>query len=152
MDPITTPTIELTVTDQKGKRSKMQFGVSGNMYRLSMGKLSPGKYDWKASAKHSGKSFSKSGVFIVEDVDPELLVNSSNNGVLNQLADGSNGKVYELKNYTSLLNELDKRDDITSVSYREASFDGLIDYKWLFILLLLFLSMEWFLRRYLGAY
>lgn len=152
MDPITTPVIELTVTDQKAKRSKMQFGVSGSTYRLSMGKLAPGKYDWKATAKHSGKTYSKSGVFIVEDIDPELLVNSSNNVVLNQLADGSEGKVFELKNYSQLLNELGKRDDITTVSYKEASFDGLIDYTLLFILLLLFLSLEWFLRRYLGAY
>lgn len=152
MEPITTPAIELTVTDQKGKRSKMQFGVSGSTYRLSMGKLEPGKYEWIAKAKHSGKSFSKSGVFIVEDVDPELLVNSSNNIVLNQLADRTDGKVFELKNYGDLLNELGKRDDITTVSFREASFDGLIDHIFLFILLLLFLSMEWFLRRYLGAY
>jgi hypothetical protein len=152
MEPITTPTIELFVSNDKGKKSKLQFGVNGNMYRLSMGKLAPGKYEWKATTKHSGKSYAKSGVFIVEDLDPELLVNSSNNTVLNQLADGSGGKVFELKKYTSLLTELSKRDDITSVSYREASFDGLIDYKWLFILLLLFLGLEWFLRRYLGAY
>lgn len=152
MEPITTPIIELSLMDQKGKRSKMQFGVSGNLYRLSMGKLAPGKYEWKAGTKHSGKSYSKSGVFIVEDVDPELLVNSSNNTVLNQLADGSDGKVFELNNYSALLNELGKRDDITTVSYKEASFDGLIDYSLLFILLLILLSLEWFFRRYLGAY
>lgn len=152
MEPITTPSIDLVVTDEKSKKSKLQFGVSGNLYRLSLGKLAPGKYDWIATAKHSGKSFSKSGVFIVEDVDPELLVNSSNKTVLSQLADGTEGKVFDLKNYQALLNELGKRDDITSVSYKEASFDGLIDYKWLFILLLLLLATEWFFRRYLGAY
>lgn len=152
MEAISTPVIEMTVIDQKGKQSKMRFGVSGNMYRLSMGKLAPGKYEWKATTKHSGKAYSKSGVFIVEDIDPELLVNSSNNAVLNQLADRTDGKVFDLKNYEKLFNTLNNRDDITTLSYREASFDGLIDFKWLFALLLVLLSLEWFLRRYLGAY
>lgn len=152
MEAISTPVIEMTVIDQKGKQSRMRFGVSGNMYRLSMGKLAPGKYEWKATTKHSGKAYSKSGVFIVEDIDPELLVNSSNNAVLNQLADRTDGKVFDLKNYEKLFNTLNSRGDITTMSYREASFDGLIDFKWLFALLLVLLSLEWFLRRYLGAY
>jgi hypothetical protein len=152
MEAITTPTMEMLIKDEKGKVSRFQFGVSENNYRLSMGKLTPGKYEWKATAKQAGKSFSKDGVFIVEDIDPELLVNSSNQTVLNQLAEGTGGKVYLLKDYALLLNDLDRRDDITTISYKEASFDGLIDFKWIFILLLLFLGLEWFLRRWLGAY
>ena len=114
--------------------------------------MKPGKYDWTAKTNHNGKSYNKSGVFVVEDIDLELLTNAANQTVLNQLASTSNGAVYPLKDFEKLLNSIEKRGDITSVEYREASFDGLIDYKWIFFLLLLFLTAEWFLRRWLGAY
>jgi hypothetical protein len=51
-----------------------------------------------------------------------------------------------------MLQDLKNRKDITSVSYEEINFNDLIDYKILFFLLLLFLSLEWFLRRWFGAY
>jgi hypothetical protein len=38
------------------------------------------------------------------------------------------------------------------MSYREASFNDLIDYKWLFFLLIIVFGLEWFLRRWFGAY
>ena len=152
MEPITSPKIDFNLKDEKGKQSKLQFGASGNIYRLSLGKIAPGKYEWNAIAYHNGKKQSKSGVFIVEDIDPELLSNSANSSVLNQLGDASGGKVFNLKKYSDLLNTLEKRGDITTISFKEASFDGLIDFKWIFALLLLFLGLEWFFRRWLGAY
>ena len=51
-----------------------------------------------------------------------------------------------------VINEIKNRGDITSISYKEATFNDLIDYKILLFLLLLLLSIEWFLRRWLGAY
>jgi hypothetical protein len=152
MDAITSPKIDFSIKNEDGKVSKYQFGAVGNLYKLSLGKLKPGKYDWTAKTTHNGKAYNKSGVFVVEDIDLELLTNAANQTVLNQLASASNGAVYPLKDFEKLLNSIEKRGDITSVEYREASFDGLIDYKWIFFLLLLFLTAEWFLRRWLGAY
>jgi len=152
MDAIITPKIDFSIKNEEGKVSKYQFGTLGNLYKISLGKLKPGKYDWTAKTSHNGKSYSKSGVFVVEDIDLELLTNAANQTVLNQLASTSNGAVYALKDFDQLFNSIEKRGDITSVEYREASFDGLIDYKWIFFLLLLFLTIEWFLRRWLGAY
>jgi hypothetical protein len=152
MEPITKPQIAFTVKDEEGKVSRFQFGVSGNMYRLSTGSLAAGKYEWTASTTYDGKKYSKDGVFIVEDVNPEAYANSANPSVLSQLANSTNGQFFPIAEQNKLLDLLSKRDDITTVSYREASFDGLIDYKWIFFLLLLFAGGEWFLRRYLGAY
>ena len=152
MEPITKPQIAFSVKDEQGKVSKYQFGVNGNMYRLSAGTLIPGKYEWTASTTYDGKKHSKNGVFIVEDVNPEAYANSANPTVLSQLADATNGKYYPISQQDKLLDLLSKRDDITTISYREASFDGLIDYKWIFFFLLLCVGGEWFLRRYLGAY
>lgn len=152
LELITVPTIQLTLKNEKKKISKHEFGVTGNFYKLSLGKLKPGKYQWSATCKHNGKSYSKSGIFVVEDIQLENLDTRANHTVLNQLSENSNGKFYALANADQLINDIEKRGDIVEMSYREASFNDLIDYKWLFILLILILGLEWFLRRWFGAY
>jgi hypothetical protein len=152
MEPITTSTIVLEVKDEDGKRNKLDFAVAGNGYYANLGQLKPGKYEWKAYTKYKGKTYQKNGVFVVEDIELESLDNYANHGTLKQLASQTNGAFTELKNYQSIIDKIKKRDDITSMSYKESAFNGLIDYKWLFFLLLLLLAIEWFLRRWLGAY
>ncbi|MFN5911965.1 MAG: hypothetical protein ACK45H_11560 [Bacteroidota bacterium] len=152
MEPVSDATIDLELLNEKGKKSRFRLGASGNTYRTSLGRLEPGKYEWKCVATHDGKKHVRSGVFIVEDIDPESLANHADISVLNQLASATGGKVFPLQEYERLLDELSARGDITTMSYRESSFDGLIDFKFLFFLLLLLLAAEWFLRRWLGAY
>lgn len=152
LEPITKPQIQLVIKKDSGKEFRSQFGVNGNSYKLSLGKLKGGKYTWTASTKFNGKTHRKTGSFIVEDIELEKLETSANHGVMKQLSKQSNGKFYTLKNYDSLLNELDERQDITTMSFEETSFNKLIDYLFVFILLFVFLAAEWFLRRFFGTY
>ena len=152
LELITTPKIDFVLKNEKNKISKHEFGVTGNFYKLSLGKLKVGKYEWAASCNHNGKSYSKSGVFVVEDVLLESLDSRADHSLLNQIATNSNGKFYELKNTQQLLNDIENRKDIVEMSYRETSFNDLIDYKIMFILLVLIFGLEWFLRRWFGAY
>jgi hypothetical protein len=152
MDAITTPKINLSVTDEKRKKSTLQFAVSGDLYKLSLGKLNPGKYNWVASSTFNGKTYTKSGVFVVEDIAIENLDTYANHNVLGQIAKKTNGQFAFLKDYQKVIESILKRDDITSTSYKEASFNDLIDYKLIFLFLLLLISLEWFLRRWFGSY
>lgn len=152
LELITVPEIEFTLRNEKNKLSKHQFGVLGNFYKLSLGKLKPGKYQWSARCRHNGKAYSKSGIFVVEDIQLESIDTRANHTLLNQLSQNSNGKFYPLMNSDQLINDLEKRGDIVEMSYREASFNDLIDYKWIFFFLVLILGCEWFLRRWFGAY
>lgn len=152
MEAITKPVIDLEITDEKGKKSKLQFGVSGSMYKISLGKLKPGKYNWVASTKYNGKFSRKTGVFVVEDIALESLDTYANHNLLNQLSSKTKGTFALLKDYKKIIERIKSRDDIVSISHKEASFNDLIDYKLLFFLLLLLLTTEWFLRRWLGSY
>ena len=152
LELITTPKIDFILRNEKNKISKHEFGVTGNFYKLSLGKLKVGKYEWTTSCKQNGKTYNKSGVFVVEDVLLESLDSRADHSLLNQIATNSNGKFYELKNTQQLLNDIENRKDIVEMSYREASFNDLIDYKIMFILLVLIFGLEWFLRRWFGAY
>ncbi len=152
LEPITKPQIQLSVTNSSGKVFRSQFGVNGSGYKLSLGKLKAGKYNWSATAKFNGKSYRKSGVFVVEDIEIEKLETFANHGVMKQLAKQSNGEFYQLKNFESLIDDIGKRQDITTMSFEETSFNKLIDYLVVFLLLFSCLAGEWFLRRYWGSY
>jgi hypothetical protein len=152
LEKITSPNVKMVVKNERGSVLNRDFAKSGDMYRLSLGKLTPGKYSWSASTSFNGKSYRKSGEFVVEDVALEKLNSSSNGQVMQQLAKRTSGEFRYLKDYQKTLDKLLKRDDITSVSYAETIFNDLIDLKWLFFLLLFLLTLEWFLRKWLGAY
>jgi len=152
MEAITKPKIKFLLTDEKGKKSNLQFGVTGDFYKLSLGKLNPGKYQWYASTSYNGKTHSKSGAFVVEDIALENMDTYANHSLLNQMATKTQGKFELLKNHKKIIDLIKNRDDITSTSFKDASFNDLIDYKFLFFLLLFFMSLEWFLRRWFGSY
>ena len=150
--PIITPKISIEVTDQKGKKYKSQFGVLGTSYKLALGKLKCGIYSWIANTNFDGKSYSKKGTFIVEDIQIEKTESNANQGVMKQLAEQSNGGSYLLNNYEKAIEDILKRKDITTISYAEKTFNDLIEYSWIFAILFILLSTEWFLRRWFGSY
>lgn len=152
LEPITTPIINFELIDEAKKESKLQFGAIGKAYKLDLGQLKPGQYSWKAITKFDGKSYEKNGLFVVEDQNSEQLDTRANHTLLNQLAKNSGGKFDVLKNFNKSIDDLIARQDLTSVSYQESSFNDLIDYLWGLLIVLLLLSVEWFLRRWLGSY
>jgi hypothetical protein len=152
LEPVSDAEIRLEVRNEKGKISKVGFGVSGKQYTASLGKLSPGIYKWKAIGTRNGQSEVKKGVFVVEDMELEDLDTYADHQMMRQIANTTGGKFFELKSANGVLKAIRNRDDITTVSYREATFKDLVDLKWLFFLLLAFLTIEWFLRRWFGAY
>ena len=152
LEPITTPTINFNLISEDKKVSKLQFGAVGKGYKLDLGQLPAGKYSWSASTKFNGKSYEKNGVFIVESQSIEQLDTRANHALMNQLATVTKGKFRRLDDFQKSINELKDRKDLTSIAYQESTFNDLIEYLWILILLLLLLGTEWFLRRWLGSY
>lgn len=152
MERITEPSISFVLTNEKGKKVDYTFGNQELDYRLSLGRLPVGKYDWKARTSFNGKSYEKSGSFVVSDVSLENLETSANHNLLQQIAANSEGKFYALKNLDQLLNDLEKRNDIVTITSDESTFKDIIDFKWIFFVIILLLGTEWFLRRRLGSY
>jgi hypothetical protein len=152
LEPITKPVINLTLTGPQGKKYTNRFNVIGNHYSLDLGTLPSGTYKWTANTTHEKKKYSKSGIFVVEDIGLEQASNTANHGVLKQLSKNSGGTFSALKDYEKLLNQIEGRTDITSIERLTIDFWNLVD-SWVFMLLIaLIFSAEWFLKRYFGAY
>ncbi len=149
---ITKPDISLKLTDDEGSSIDYSFAKNTSDYTLSLGKLKKGKYSWTASTSFNGKKYTKSGVFVVDDVSLEALSTHADHNLLKQIASKTNGTFYSLNNTDQLIQDIGGRSDITNITYEESSFDDLIEWKWIFILLILSMTAEWFIRRYSGSY
>ena len=150
---INTPQIVLKLKDEKSKIvSNYTLNKFEDDYELNIGKLAPGVYRWDASTSFNGTKYQKNGEFVVEDVSLESLDLSSNFDVLLDLSEYSSGKFYKLDDWQQLISEIESNKELSSTQFDETSYTKLIDLKWIFLVLLLLVSVEWFFRRWLGSY
>lgn len=152
MELITTPEITLTYTKKGGRAANIAFSPLTNFYKANAGQLSAGTYSWSVVALYNGKTYKKSGEFVVEDIETESLDTRADFSVLNQLAQQSDGLFNPLKDYQKTLDYIDNRKDITTLQFADSGYTSLIDWIWIFLLLILIFGAEWFLRRWWGSY
>jgi len=151
-DLINDPEVKFTFENENGDEFESYFVRTSNAYQLELGKLPQGYYTWTASTSFQDKAYKKSGSFIVREVKIEVLNTVANHRILNTIAENSGGGFYFPNELSKLESDLKTRDDMVTVVYQEKEFDDLIDYKWIFFILVLLVSVEWFVRKFQGAY
>ncbi len=152
MELITTPEIKLKIKQVGGKSFEQGFSPLSNFYKASLGKLNAGTYVWEVSANYKGKKYLKRGDFVVDNIEIEALDNVANFSVLNQLSKQSNGKFFPLSKSKDLIKEISNRKDLNVIQFADSGYTSPIDWWWMFALLILLFSLEWFLRRWYGNY
>lgn len=152
MELITSPKLVFEVTRQGGKKYTQNFAPTYNFYESNLGQLEAGLYRWKAEAIHEGKHYVKSGEFAVEGISLEKQESRANWSTMTQLASQSDGAFFPLKEYKKLLKTLETRSDIATVQYSDTGYTSIIDSWWYFALLIVVFGLEWFFRRFWGAY
>lgn len=150
---ITTPEIQLNVMNEKKRMiSSTVFSKNENDYQLNLGRFEAGKYTWKASTTFGDKSYEKEGEFVVTDISLESLNLNSDFTLLNELASSTKGAFYPFKNWNKMIKDLERRDEISSIRYQEVAMNDLLDYKFLFFIIILLFALEWTIKRWFGAY
>ena len=149
---INEPEVVFKYSKDEDNAFEPHFVRMANAYELNLGKLEQGIYKWEASTDFQGSHYQKNGSFLVKEIKIEQLNTQANHRLLYNMAQNSNGKFYLPNELKSLQEDVLSREDMVTVVYQEKSFDDLIDYKILFFLIMLLLSLEWFFRKYSGAY
>lgn len=149
-EPIFGNTVEIDLTDEAGKRTSYRYTTNAGNTRYSIGNLPDGVYRYKASTTLKEKE-EVSGEFLVVKQQIELQNLTADFNLLRKLSAKTGGSFYEQQNFESLKNSLLQKEAIASI-HSEEKYDTLINLKWIFFLLLLLISTEWFLRKYLGGY
>jgi hypothetical protein len=146
------PDVLLELDDNRGNRYDFVFNRSGNAYRLNAGRLPAGTYSYKAATEYGDNSFQTTGSFDVKEVRVEERRTKADHQLLYRLSESTGGKMFLASDLSGLENEIRSAKDMVPIIYSSERVEELIESKWLFFFLVLLLGIEWFIRKYKGAY
>jgi hypothetical protein len=81
----------------------------------------------------------------------ELTQTRANFQLLNTLANETNGQFFTYNNLDKITDNIITNDNIQSIIYKNSKLNELINNKWIFFVILLLLSVEWFIRKWSGS-
>jgi hypothetical protein len=151
-EAVNTPDAFITITSSDKKEYKYTFGKTGKFYSLNAGLFAPGSYKFKAETKLGDKYYTDAGEFTVSALQVENTDITANHQLLYAMSERTGGKMFYPKEFSQISKAIEAKEDIKPVSYEHKKLLDLISLKWIFGLLILFLSLEWFLRKRSGAY
>ena len=146
------PEIQLVITNDEGVAFPYTMGRTSNAYSLDAGTFEPGSYTWEARASFGGETFIEEGMFSVSALDLEGLRTVADHHLLYDLAESTGGVMHYPGEWDQMAAHILDRDDIAPRMFSHRDFTEVIDLKWLFFMLLLLLSIEWFVRKRSGSY
>ncbi len=149
---INEPEVNIVISNSDNKKFNYTFSKTTNAYRLNAGMMPVGEYKYEAKVKVGAKVYAQKGEFSVTALQVELTNTVADHQLLYSLAKKHDGELVYPSQLESLAVKLNARDDIKTVSYSEKKLRDVINIKWIFFLLLIFLSFEWFMRKRNGAY
>ena len=150
-DPVYNQTIELEITNEEGNSENYQFTTNPSNTRYHITGLDEGIYQYRAVAALDGKKYSTEGEFSIKKLQLENLNLTANHGLLKKVSGNSRGEFFHPSEFNSLEERLLQKE-VKSIIYSDEQFLPVINLWWFFVLLILLISVEWFLRKYNGSY
>ena len=143
--------VTITLKDENNKTYNYTFSKKQMMYSLSAGQFPAGEYTYEAKTKLGDKVYFKSGVVIIKEIVAEKMNTLANHRILYQIANESGGKMFYKNELQQLQKEILQSENIKSITYTHKELIDLINLKWIFFLILILFSAEWFLRKRNGS-
>lgn len=150
-EPINEPTVELNIQNEEGVTYQYAMSQTESAYFLQIEELTVGSYKYEAQVDWGGKLYKDQGQFSVKSIKFEQINTTANHQLLSRLSVATNGKIYYPQEEDRMLEDL-RGIDAPIQLYETEEYESLINLKWLFFIILSFLSIEWFIRKRQGAY
>ena len=150
-EPVQGADIQMSLSDENSNQFEYAFIETETNYKLNLGSLSEGEYTYNATVKFGNETLSDKGSFTIRERMLEQRDNRANLSLLHQWAKQTNGKIFypaEIDQIPKILND----KDLPIMSYQNERFIDLIKLNWIFFIIFVSLSIEWFLRRFFGTY
>jgi len=145
--PVNEPEVNLQVKNENGKVFNFVFSKTENAYQLNAGDMAAGNYTYEANTAFGAQKFSAKGSFYINATISEFQQTTANHQLLNTMSAQSGGKMFFPNRISALADEILKNENIKTIRYEDRKYNELINIKALFFLILLLLSIEWFLRK-----
>lgn len=149
--PVNTTDINIRLKDEQGKSYNFNFSKYESAYQLDAGILPPGNYSYIANTTLGTQKYTAKGSFFINALIAEFQQTIANHQLLYSLSSQTNGKMYAPAQLLKIKDDLHQSGQVKTLSYEDRKYEELVNFKWLFVLILLLLSTEWFLRKRNGA-
>lgn len=143
--------VTLLITDEAGKQYRYTYQNTRNNPRYTVQNLPEGVYQFNAVTELEGETLSSTGRFSVQNLQLESLELTANHNLLRGISEKTGGSYYHYQQQEELLKDLNQLEARSVISADEA-YESVLSLEWLLALLLLLVSVEWFVRKYKGAY
>ena len=144
--------VQLSIFNEGGEEFKFSFTPTMQSYRLNCKRLPEGEYSYTARVKRGDDAYEQTGRFSIAELKVEWINATANHSLLFNIADRSGGSMFYPNQLESLKSKILSKKEIVDVSYFEKNLTDLVNWKWICFLLIFLLGLEWFLRKYHGAY
>jgi hypothetical protein len=142
------PDAKIKLKDIAGNETEYMFERFNNSYRIDLGALASGSYSYTAQTTFNQKLLVDQGKFVVTPNNIEDQELGCNYELMFALANKNQGATFTLGNMSKLYDSINNNKQIKSAYFEKVTKVDLINWKWLFFLILLIATIEWLLRKY----
>lgn len=150
LELINTPDVKIDLKGGSGKTFSFIFTRNGQGYQLNAGTLPPDDYNFTATARLGNKDLTITGRFAVKALNAETRQSAADHQLLYTMAKQNGGQMLMPSQIGQLAGLIRKNDNIKTIVYDDKTYRDLVDEKWVFVLVMILLSAEWFLRKRQG--
>jgi len=150
--PVINAEVILNITGEEDRLYEYSFTGDDSGYSLNVGKLPAGNYRFEGKAVLGEEEWMEKGAFMVTEVEVEMLTNMANHRWMYQAAAETGGEVFFLSQLEKLKRALLMNGRAKARQIVTEKQTGIIHHKLVWILILILLAAEWFLRKYWGSY
>lgn len=149
-DPESNAVIEIQVeSDNSSARTFNMENTGEGTYRLELPKLSEGIYQFTANARKSGREIERqNGEFLISNTSSEFSNTTRDDILLRSLANNSGGSYYVYNDIEGFWDELRQAGILTKESVAIENYVFPVRTIYWFLILIMILGTEWFLRKY----
>lgn len=150
-EPITDAEVDLKLTNEKGEAFDFVFSPGLGTYKLELDKKEPGIYKYNATTTFNDQTYTEKGEFIIVQKNFEAQQLIANYDLLYQISERSNGKIMSVRQLEGVEDVLKEKNVKNIISYSQTYY-GLNNIPLVLLLIIVLLTIEWVLRKYLGIY
>jgi hypothetical protein len=128
------------------------FVPDGSGYSLNCGRLKSGEYNFTATVKSAKYPYSQSGKITIDDYNPEFAETKADFNLMNQIAMQTGGISVDIENLDEINKFLESKKLIQTSYIKEKKYIEIVDWKWILLIIILLVSIEWVVRKREGFY
>jgi hypothetical protein len=143
--------IDLTLIDEEENSYEYSYIISKVNSQFKISGLNPGVYQYIARTILDDEIKTVEGTFSIKKLLVEISNLKADFNMLRELSRRSSGTFYTISNIDDLADDI-RSSEVHSLIHSSESYSAIINLKWIFFLILLLITLEWGLRKYLGGY